>query len=61
MVIILGLALAIRHRVPAIYQGVGAALSTRGDLADLTNRKETLLRPHCAQTLLAEGFAMAPS
>jgi hypothetical protein len=35
------------------------AVSTRGDLANLTNRKETPLRPHCAQSLLAEGFAMA--
>jgi hypothetical protein len=28
-------------------------------LAGFTNRKETLLRPHCAQSLCAEGFAMA--
>jgi hypothetical protein len=27
--------------------------------AGLTSRKETLLRPYCAQSLVAEGFVMA--
>jgi hypothetical protein len=32
---------------------------TRVELAGLTNRKETLLRPHSAQSLWVGGFAMA--